>query len=68
VDPAEDVDVRIAAIEALHPYDDPTTKRSLAGLLEAGDFSLVWQARYTLIQITGEDHGFDIDAWRRAIG
>lgn len=68
LDPAEDVDVRIAAIEALHPYDDPTTKRSLAGLLEAGEFSVVWQARYTLVRITGEDHGFDIDAWRRAIG
>lgn len=68
MDPEEDLDVRIAAIEALGHYGDPTTKRSLAGLLEAGEFSVVWQARHTLVRITGEDHGFDIDAWRRAIG
>lgn len=68
MDSGEDLDVRLAAIDALRPYDDPTTKRSLAELLESSEFSLVWQARYTLIHITGEDHGFDVNAWRRAIG
>ena len=67
-DAAADLDTRIAAVDALRHYDNADLKRSLAGLLESDEFSLAWQARRSLVTILGEDHGYDLDAWRRAIG
>lgn len=66
--PQETIDVRLAAIDALRHYDNAELKQGLARLLEADDFSLAWQARRSLVTITGQDHGYDLDAWRRAIG
>lgn len=67
-DSQENLDVRIAATDALRHYDSPEARRALVRLMEADDFSLAWQARRSLITSTGEDHGFDVNAWRRVAG
>jgi hypothetical protein len=67
VDPREQLDVRIAAADALKHYEDPEPMRALVSLLESDDFGLVWQARRSLVTATGEDHGFDPLEWRKAM-
>ena len=67
-DDAQPADVRIAALDALRHYNNPQIKQSLTALLSADNFALAWQARRSLVTLTQQDHGFDVDAWRRAIG
>ena len=64
----ENIDVRVAAVDALKHYDDTDSRRVLVRLLESDDFAVVWQARRSLITATGQDHGFDLNAWRSAVG
>ena len=64
---SEQLDVRIAAIDALKHAEASDPLLGLVSLLEADDFSLAWQSRRSLITATGEDHGFDSLAWRRAL-
>jgi HEAT repeat protein len=64
----ENIDVRIAAVDALRHYEAVESRRVLVRLLESDDFAVVWQARRSLVTATGEDHGFDVNAWRAAIG
>lgn len=64
----ENLDVRVAAISALSRYDAPASLQALIRLLEEDDFSLAWQARRSLVTATGQDHGYSIDDWRRAVG
>ena len=66
--PREVLDVRLAAVDALGRYDNPQLRQALIAMLEADDFSLAWQARQSLVNITGEDHGFNLDAWRQSVG
>ena len=64
----ENVDVRVAAVDALKHYDAVEPRRVLVRLLESDDFTIVWQARRSLVTATGEDHGFDMNAWRTVVG
>ncbi len=65
--PEENLDARLAAIDALRHYEGQESLLGLVGLLESEEFSVTWQARRSLITATGEDHGFDALAWRRAL-
>ena len=62
-DDAEDRDVRLAAIDALHHYDNDDLARQLAGLLEADDFSIAWQARRTLVTMRKVDFQYEPADW-----
>ena len=64
----ENIDVRIAAVDALKHYQAIDSRRVLVRLLESDDFGLAWQARRSLVTATGEDHGFDVNAWRTVVG
>ena len=59
-DPAEDVDVRIAAVDALRHYADPEVIARLAELLgDDAPFGVSFQARASLARLVGEDRGYD---------
>jgi hypothetical protein len=62
-DPNETLDVRIAAADALKHYHDLPNARALAESLNDKDFSIVWQARRSLVYLTGRDFGYDDGAW-----
>lgn len=64
----EDIDVRIATVDALKHYESAEARRALVALLEAEEFSLSWQARRSLVTGMKQDHGFDVEAWRQAVG
>lgn len=59
----EDLDVRLAAVSALRHYRDRELIERLAALLENDEFSLVFQARAALVNMTGVDLGYDPEAW-----
>lgn len=61
----EDIDVRIAAAEALRHYPNLEVARNLAAMLQERQFSIAWQARRSLIALTGTDHRFNEPAWLR---
>jgi HEAT repeat protein len=61
--PDEDKDIRIAAAEALRHYKRADAARALAGLLADRDFSIVFQARKSLADLTKKDFGYDQSAW-----
>ena len=64
VDDEQDVDVRIAAVDALRHYaGEPEAVERLVALLGDDEFSVAWQARASLASIFGEDRGFDPEAW-----
>lgn len=63
VNPDEDRDVRIAAIDALKYYRTLEVGRILSGLLNDPDFSIGWQARRSLMYLTHRDFGYDAGAW-----
>ncbi|HEX4123714.1 MAG TPA: HEAT repeat domain-containing protein [Tepidisphaeraceae bacterium] len=62
-DTNEDLDVRIAAADALKHYHDVRNAQALAEALDDKDFSVVWQARRSLVYLTGRDFGYDDGAW-----
>jgi hypothetical protein len=62
-DPNENLDVRLAAADALKHYRDLPNARALAESLDDKDFSIVWQARRSLVYLTGRDFGYDDGAW-----
>jgi HEAT repeat protein len=62
-DEQEDVDVRIAAVDALKFHGRPEIVERLAALLEADEFGVAFQSRATLALIFGQDLGFEPDAW-----
>ncbi len=59
----EDRDVRIAAADALRRYPTLDVERSLVGYLNETDFAVAWQARQSLIALTGLDLQYDEAAW-----
>jgi hypothetical protein len=63
VNPNENIDVRIASADALKHYHDLPNARALAESLDDKDFSVVWQARRSLVYLTGRDFGYDDGAW-----
>jgi len=61
--PSEDLDVRIAAADALKHYRNLDVARSLAGQLAGKEFGVAWQSRRSLAQLTGRDLKYDESAW-----
>lgn len=61
--PDETRDVRIAAVDALRHYKDLEVARALASLLAERDFSIVWQSRRSLRDITRKDFRYDESKW-----
>jgi len=53
--PMDNKDVRIAAAEALGRYRDVGAARTLINVLNGRDFGVAWQARHSLVRITGTD-------------
>jgi HEAT repeat protein len=60
---SENVDVRIAAAEALRHYRSLEVARTLVNLLGERDFGLAWQARQSLRFMTSADQRYDQTAW-----
>src|SRR5690606_20332463 len=65
--PREDLDVRIAAIDALRHYKTVEVGRTLAAMLLERHFALAWQARRSLVDLTGTDLRYDEGAWLQYI-
>ena len=61
--PDETRDVRIAAVDALRHYKNMEVARALASLLAERDFSIVWQSRRSLRDITQKDFRYDEAKW-----
>ena len=61
----ENRDVRIAAADALRRYPTLDVEHALIGVLNGPDFGLAWQARQSLITLTGQDLQYDAGAWLR---
>ena len=59
----EDRDVRIAATQALKHYKTAEVARVLVNTLQGRDFSIAWQARRSLITMTGQDFRYDDGKW-----
>lgn len=59
----EDIDTRIAAVDALRHYRSPETQRLLVSQLNSTNFALAWQARRSLFLQTGSDYRYDESAW-----
>lgn len=59
----EDVDTRIAALDALRHYKSPETQRLLVSQLNSTNFALAWQARRSLYLQTGNDYRYNEPAW-----
>lgn len=61
--PKEEVDVRIAAADALGYYRRLEVARALTPRLAEHDFSVAWQARRSLCRLTGRDYFYNEAAW-----
>lgn len=61
--PSEQIDVKIAAAEALRHYRSLEVARALVDQLVGHDFGLAWQARQSLRFMTGTDQKYDQSAW-----
>lgn len=59
----EDLDTRIAAIDALRHYRSLETQRLLVSQLNSTNFALAWQARRSLYLQTGNDLRYNESAW-----
>lgn len=64
---AEDKDVRVAAARALVFYRRLDVGRALIGVLQDKDFAVSWQARQTLMFLTGKDYRYSESAWLELI-
>ena len=62
-DPTESRDVRIAVADALKYYRTSDVARALSSLVNDRDFSVAWQARRSLVYMTGRDFRYDEGAW-----
>lgn len=61
--PEENRDVRVWATDALRHYKSTEVARALINLLGGRDFSVAWQARRSLVVLTGADFRYDDAAW-----
>lgn len=59
----EDIDTRIAALDALRHYRSLETQRLLISYLNSANFAFAWQARRSLYLQTGQDFRYDEPAW-----
>ena len=58
-------EVRAAAAAALGTYNDRRALRGLLNALEDAQFAVAYRARQSLNRLTGEDMGYDKQAWRQ---
>jgi hypothetical protein len=56
-------DMRIACADALRNYKQLDVARALTAVMNERDFSVAWQARQSLILMTGRDFRYDEAAW-----
>ncbi|MGA2501287.1 MAG: HEAT repeat domain-containing protein [Tepidisphaeraceae bacterium] len=63
----ENIDVRIAAVDALRHYKKAEAAQAIVSLLRDRNFGLAWQARWTLKLMTGKDYAYDQAAWLQHI-
>lgn len=59
----EVVDVRIACADALRLYRTPEVAQALVRTLRERNFGIAWQARQSLMLMTGKDFRYDTAAW-----
>jgi HEAT repeat protein len=64
----QDKDVRIACADALRNYHTLETAQVLANALVDADFGVAWQARLSLIVMTGQDFRYDRNQWLKYLG
>jgi hypothetical protein len=57
-------DVRVACADALRNYPNKDVARSLVETLREREFEVSWQARRSLILMTGHDFRYDQGKWR----
>ena len=57
-------DVRVACADALRNYPDKDVAKSLVDALNEKEFEVSWQARQSLILMTGHDYRYDQSRWR----
>jgi hypothetical protein len=57
-------DVRVAVADALRNYKTKDVARALTDVLEDRQFEVAWQARQSLVLMTGRDFRYDRDKWR----
>jgi hypothetical protein len=61
---AESRDVRVAVADALRNYPTKDVSKTLVDALREKDFEVSWQARRSLVLMTGHDFKYDQDKWR----
>jgi HEAT repeat protein len=61
----EDIDVRLAAAEALGQIKSPEAIQALTVALDDRDPALQYVGVQSMKSITGEDYGPDVQAWRQ---
>lgn len=59
----EDVDTRVAALDALRHFRSLNAQRTLVGQLNSNTFALAWQSRRSLFLQTNADYRYDESAW-----
>lgn len=60
----ENRDVRVACADALRNYPDKDVAKALVDSLNEKEFEISWQARRSLILLTGHDYRYDQAKWR----
>lgn len=60
-----DLDVRMAATRALGSLEDPGAVRPLGLVLDDADPALQHRAMLSLREVSGQDYGLDVAAWRQ---
>ena len=61
-------DIRIAAADALRNYKTKEVARALTEVLQDAQFEVSWQARQSLVLMTGHDFRYDVEKWREYLG
>lgn len=57
--------VRQAAIDELRTFNDPEVLRAMASLLEDSSPAVQYQVAESLVSMTGQDFGGDMDRWKQ---
>jgi hypothetical protein len=60
----ESRDVRVACADALRNYPTKDVAKALVDVLDEKDFEISWQARKSLILMTGHDYRYNQPKWR----
>jgi hypothetical protein len=61
-------DVRVAVADALRNHKTKEVARALTEVLQDSQFEVSWQARQSLVLMTGHDYLYDVEKWREYLG